>query len=674
MLRKNKFAAATIIGALAAAFTLVAPINQAQAVGYDCTVSNETNLRAAVANTACQTILITSTNGNTVPGSGILLTSDFDGNSKTIYVDASNYGFLVETDSIPAPLVGSPHSVTIQNATIIGLPSSKGLFNLNGDYGSGVPSTTTVTLSHLTLSTEGWYIMAVKNISKITFKDVAVTGGPALLNYDKADGNTLSFDFSGLTELKTNVAVVLGSSVKGKIDLTDAPDIVKALPSQIGDSGVPEVVPFDQFVAESGVVYTPLVSFDPANGQKLFAGTWNPVTKRVAVPADPSWDGYTFNKWYMPDNTVWDPTKQVTADLTLTAHWTGIQVVVNYDLNAPCCSEVKGSVPRNVQGKKIAFGSSLWVPDASGKSAVTAANYTFVGWSTKPDSTSRQAIVFASTPTSAPMLTNWDAVQQSKTSSHGRPTTAYSVTLYAVWQGVDVKVKFDPNAPAKKLTVAHMPANNPMDAKFCDTVKLPRMVPTAKGFTFVGWNTAADGTGTMYPAKGKVLIDTFVAPKDGKTGDNTFTLYAQWIVTPKNATVTYDANAPEGTTASGTMDPVSVDFGKTFTAAANGFTVKGWTFAGWSLSADGSDGIIKPGDVLTVTKDPALAFVTLFAQWTQNETPTPSEPSAPGSSAVAPTGGSVAGSAATTAGIVGMLMLVAAGGVFFVSRRRLAVH
>ncbi len=72
---------------------------------------------------------------------------------------------------------------------------------------------------------------------------------------------------------------------------------------------------------------------------------------------------------------------------------------------------------------------------------------------------------------------------------------------------------------------------------------------TKDGYTFAGWNTKADGSGTAYSDKQSV---TFTPSNDG----DTITLYAQWV--SKQYTVSFDANggAP--------IDPISVTFGEKY--------------------------------------------------------------------------------------------------------------
>lgn len=88
---------------------------------------------------------------------------------------------------------------------------------------------------------------------------------------------------------------------------------------------------------------------------------------------------------------------------------------------------------------------------------------------------------------------------------------------------------------------------------------------TRTGYTFTGWNTKADGTGTAYHTGA-----TIAYPTEGKT----LTLYAQWKVS--SHTVTFDSNGGP-TVASQTVD----DKGKAKEPTAP--TRSGWTLEGWYL-------------------------------------------------------------------------------------------
>ncbi len=83
---------------------------------------------------------------------------------------------------------------------------------------------------------------------------------------------------------------------------------------------------------------------------------------------------------------------------------------------------------------------------------------------------------------------------------------------------------------------------------------------TKTGYTFDGWNTKADGTGTSYAAD-----DTFTISADT-------TLYAKWTINQYK--ITFDTDG--GTT----IVPITQDYNTAVTAPADP-TKTGYTFAGW---------------------------------------------------------------------------------------------
>ncbi len=90
-------------------------------------------------------------------------------------------------------------------------------------------------------------------------------------------------------------------------------------------------------------------------------------------------------------------------------------------------------------------------------------------------------------------------------------------------------------------------------------------------YTFSGWNTASNGSGTTYA----VGATTFVP-----SGDTT--LYAQW-----NSTITYNTNGATGTAPTAVVSKGSAS--ATFTLnSGSGLTRNGLNFSGWNTAADGS--------------------------------------------------------------------------------------
>ena len=124
-----------------------------------------------------------------------------------------------------------------------------------------------------------------------------------------------------------------------------------------------------------------------------------------------------------------------------------------------------------------------------------------------------------------------------------------------------------------------------------------------KGYTFKGWNTKKDGTGTAYANKAD-------GSKLTKTNGATVTLYAQW--TANKYTITFNGN---GST-SGSMKKLSnCKYGKKYTQTKNGFKKKGYTFTGWNAKKDGSGKTYKNKAEVKNLSSKADGKVTLYAQW-----------------------------------------------------------
>ncbi len=166
------------------------------------------------------------------------------------------------------------------------------------------------------------------------------------------------------------------------------------------------------------------------------------------------------------------------------------------------------------------------------------------------------------------------------------PTAGATATWYACYQGAPYTVTFDPNKPAAASSAI---SGSMEDQTFYydayQDLSLNKYQLT--GYTFAGWNTAADGSGTAY--------------EDGQnvknlTTNSSITLYAQWTL--KKYTITIDKNGGSGkltvngTTATGVNDVVfTCSYGDTFTLPAysnvasttkNNMTRDLHVFNGWS--------------------------------------------------------------------------------------------
>ena len=111
---------------------------------------------------------------------------------------------------------------------------------------------------------------------------------------------------------------------------------------------------------------------------------------------------------------------------------------------------------------------------------------------------------------------------------------------------------------------------------------------TKTGYSFTGWNTLSDGTGTPYTNQ-----ETY-------SFDQALSLFAQWQLTPYN--VTY--NTQGGSSVSGQ----TYTMGSTINLASPP-TKTGYTFTGWYTAASG-------GSALGSTySPPGTGNITLYAHW-----------------------------------------------------------
>ncbi len=128
------------------------------------------------------------------------------------------------------------------------------------------------------------------------------------------------------------------------------------------------------------------------------------------------------------------------------------------------------------------------------------------------------------------------------------------------WNEIFYTIAF--NANGGTGTMSNIPA------QYGFNVTLPSNTFTRNGYTFNGWNTKADGTGTAYANEATVKNLTYV-------NNSTVTLYAQWNVIVY--TITYDLDGGN----------VEVENPTTYTVETPTFTLnnpikEGYTFKGWT--------------------------------------------------------------------------------------------
>lgn len=148
-------------------------------------------------------------------------------------------------------------------------------------------------------------------------------------------------------------------------------------------------------------------------------------------------------------------------------------------------------------------------------------DYIFKGWSASPNGDKR----IAYSGVSGAITTSSSWTYQTYCDNTGGDSSNKTLTLYAVWE----------YAPQYSHTLAYDAnggSNAPSSSTITNTSSTYNMtvsssIPTRTGYTFLGWNTKSDGTGTGYSAGNSVSVGA----------NATVTLYAQWKI--NNYDVTY---------------------------------------------------------------------------------------------------------------------------------------
>ena len=262
-----------------------------------------------------------------------------------------------------------------------------------------------------------------------------------------------------------------------------------------------------------------------------------------------------------------------------------VKATLNYDGNGAGVTNVPPSESKDVEPNTFAeFTVSSTVPERAG--------YTFKGWNTKADgsglSYSAGATVKVFAGTSETLYAQWDEDKQEAT------------------------LVFGPNAGTD--TVDNMPSDMTDTPKAGETsvaFPIPTTIPTREGYEFKHWNTKDDDSGDTYERGATINVPV------GTTG----TLYAIWG--DKNpdtdlleTKLIYNANAADAVNVDPAVVTQNVARGENakFTVTSAEPTRDGYTFTGWSDTADGAVAYtsgaiveVEPGDSKTI-----------YAVWVKN--------------------------------------------------------
>ncbi|MEN9736335.1 MAG: hypothetical protein RL129_1046, partial [Actinomycetota bacterium] len=249
-------------------------------------------------------------------------------------------------------------------------------------------------------------------------------------------------------------------------------------------------------------------------------------------------------------------------------------VIPTYTVTYQNSGSTSGSTPVDARG--YVSGQNVTVLPNSG--VLTQNGFTFGGWSTAP---------------------NGGGTIYGANGSSVFPMPNSNVVLYPVWiANPTVKIIYDANgAPGGVAPV------DPNSYKQNSTGTVLGNIGSLynRGYTFNGWNTAANGSGTSYAAGSNLNI-----------GNSNTVLFAQWKALP-SVTITYNlGSATGGSSPNDTNKYFQLDVAKIQTNQGN-LTRSGYKFVGWNTAIDGT------GTVYPATGNAVLVIgtsnVVLYPEW-----------------------------------------------------------
>lgn len=230
----------------------------------------------------------------------------------------------------------------------------------------------------------------------------------------------------------------------------------------------------------NATLYT--VTYDSQGGSNVDPATYASGDSLTLASA-PTRTGYTFNGWFENStggSALSSPyTPSPAGNKTLYAQWTIRQFTVDYHGNSNTGGTDPASVTKN-------YNETATVSAAG---SLVRTGYSFGGWNLNSDGSG---------------VTTYQ--------SGDTLTVTSNITLYAVWTAGSYQVSYNGNSNDG----GSVPANQ---SKIHDTNLILASNSgslTRSGFTFNGWNTAANGSGTAYAAGATYSLNTAVV------------LYAQW--------------------------------------------------------------------------------------------------------------------------------------------------
>lgn len=278
---------------------------------------------------------------------------------------------------------------------------------------------------------------------------------------------------------------------------------------------------------------------------------------------------YVFYRWATAADgtgTTYSNIAQVTltAGATLYAQWTANTYVVTYTYNG-----ASGGNSTSTDSFTTA-GSPIVLPTP------TKTGYTFAGWYSDSGLSSSIGSAGANySPTGATL----------------------SLNAYAKWTAINYTFTYDANSADS----GSVPTETSKQINQTATVKANTGSLVRTGYTFGGWNTQSNGSGTNY-LSGSIFT----------LSSSNVTLYAKWSA--NTYTVAYNFNSGSGSAQRSASNVSSDDYttgGSAISLPAVGTLQRaGYTFGGWNTSAAGTGTNYATADSYTTVSN-----TTLYAKW-----------------------------------------------------------
>lgn len=217
------------------------------------------------------------------------------------------------------------------------------------------------------------------------------------------------------------------------------------------------------------------------------------VADEIAKISAEEYPGYTFGGWGSYSETM------PATDLTLTAEWTPITITVSYH---PGASYYDVSTTAEQTEFTYAYGSVISAPDVT---FVSSSGYVAAGWIFNDGSGGVGQY---------PILTGWPLTLVYGYHSSEDFIEGTTLDLSPFWSSAYTAIKFNSNGGIGSM-------DDQLIDRYAGQLPINANSFTREGYTFVGWNTASDGSGDFYEDRG------YFTPIDA-SGTNEVTLYAQW--------------------------------------------------------------------------------------------------------------------------------------------------